>query len=415
MRTPDETAGRKGRCPNCQIKVQIPLASVKTSDDGQDSQGPAQPAATPQQPAAPGQPSGTIQFKCGQCEKSLTIPAANAGKKGKCPHCGALMSIPRNTRAPAPKSQPAAAESDRWKAAPTTKPTAAHTPIRAKIEFHCSGCQKIVRVAETAAGQMGQCPNCKSVIKIPLQSTTSPSGLTPLGGTPTPASLPAASPATAGLTPLDSGGLTPLDDSGLAPLDNLSPMEGTGLVPLGDNSTLDPLNLGNASTPPAGSQNPFTGQSNPYQTPATPYPAAAVQRKQSGTRSGVQIATMVCAGFLIFYAAGQLVLTTVMLAVQGTAMIQQMGVNVPEGQDAAAFEAGAKIGFYGAMVVVYIFLALTIAGAIQMMRFKTWGLCLTSCILTLMPCNCPICFGGLILGVWGITMLCLPNVRSAFR
>ncbi len=38
MRTPDETAGRKGRCPNCKIKVAIPLSSVKTSGSRAESQ-----------------------------------------------------------------------------------------------------------------------------------------------------------------------------------------------------------------------------------------------------------------------------------------------------------------------------------------------------------------------------------------
>ena len=28
MRTPDSTSGRKGKCPNCGIKIQIPTSSV---------------------------------------------------------------------------------------------------------------------------------------------------------------------------------------------------------------------------------------------------------------------------------------------------------------------------------------------------------------------------------------------------
>jgi len=89
MRTPDTTAGRKGRCPHCGTKVQIPNVSLTvTSSPGvspRASQGPA--GVRPPAPAA-------IHFSCSSCAKKLSVPVASAGKKGKCPHCGALMRIP---------------------------------------------------------------------------------------------------------------------------------------------------------------------------------------------------------------------------------------------------------------------------------------------------------------------------------
>ena len=35
-----------------------------------------------------------IEFRCAKCSKLLRTPDGSAGKKGKCPHCGAMMDIP---------------------------------------------------------------------------------------------------------------------------------------------------------------------------------------------------------------------------------------------------------------------------------------------------------------------------------
>lgn len=200
MRTPDDTGGRKGRCPNCQTKVMIPKDSVASSDSVsalEKSQAENRaPTAKPTSTA-----SDTIELSCQSCGRSLKVPAANAGKKGKCPNCAAVMQIP--TKSQASKS----AAEQRWKGPPqstsaapqpTPQPTTPQPlsrkpagqqpaapqpapaqpsapPAGSKIEFRCSTCQKLVRVAATAAGQMGQCPQCKAVIKIPAPSTASPS------------------------------------------------------------------------------------------------------------------------------------------------------------------------------------------------------------------------------------------------
>ena len=55
-----------------------------------------------------------------------------------------------------------------------------------------------------------------------------------------------------------------------------------------------------------------------------------------------------------------------------------------------------------------------LAGGIQMIRLKVWGLCLAACILTMMPCNC-FCLLGLPIGIWRTVVLSLGSVRSPFR
>ena len=55
-----------------------------------------------------------------------------------------------------------------------------------------------------------------------------------------------------------------------------------------------------------------------------------------------------------------------------------------------------------------------LAGGIQMIRFKVWGLGLAACILSMLPCNC-FCVLGFLIGIWGTIMLSLSSVRAAFR
>ena len=172
MRTPDPTAGRKGRCPHCATKVQIPMTSITANADTPSA--PNHAAPTPQQPAATspvGQPANNdpIQFVCASCQKTLRVPAVNAGKKDKCPHCSAVMTIP--TRSPA-ANQPTGAK---WKGTPRPAATAA------PIQFTCPGCHKSVRVNASAAGQQGQCPHCQTVVKIPQNTSATPAQRRPPG------------------------------------------------------------------------------------------------------------------------------------------------------------------------------------------------------------------------------------------
>ncbi len=38
-----------------------------------------------------------ISFLCSSCRQPLTIPEANAGQKGKCPHCGTVIDFPQTS------------------------------------------------------------------------------------------------------------------------------------------------------------------------------------------------------------------------------------------------------------------------------------------------------------------------------
>ena len=84
VRVPAAAAGKKGRCPHCQQVVQIPDKS--------------QPPVLPEQAAThsptPASGNGKIEFDCQKCRQTVRVPAAAAGKKGRCPHCQQVVQIP---------------------------------------------------------------------------------------------------------------------------------------------------------------------------------------------------------------------------------------------------------------------------------------------------------------------------------
>ncbi len=47
------------------------------------------------------------------------------------------------------------------------------------IDFACTGCQKTLRVGDDTAGKQAKCPQCGTVLQVPLGSTNSPAGFAP--------------------------------------------------------------------------------------------------------------------------------------------------------------------------------------------------------------------------------------------
>ena len=50
------------------------------------------------------------------------------------------------------------------------------------IEFHCSGCNKLLRVPDNSAGRKAQCPSCEAILDIPAAAVSEPAAASP-GGT----------------------------------------------------------------------------------------------------------------------------------------------------------------------------------------------------------------------------------------
>jgi Zn finger protein HypA/HybF involved in hydrogenase expression len=90
VRTPLATAGKKGMCPNCGVVVQIPaVPQTPNSAVNRTTNAPAQS----RKPGAAA-PVKRIEFLCSHCGKTVATPASGAGKRGKCPSCGAVIDIP---------------------------------------------------------------------------------------------------------------------------------------------------------------------------------------------------------------------------------------------------------------------------------------------------------------------------------
>jgi phage FluMu protein Com len=95
VRTPDSAAGKKGKCPECGTIVQIPSALAPGPVPAAPIAKPvSRPAATPANPRKAAAPPEAIEFFCTFCGGLVRTPAATAGKKGKCPHCQAVVQIP---------------------------------------------------------------------------------------------------------------------------------------------------------------------------------------------------------------------------------------------------------------------------------------------------------------------------------
>lgn len=87
---PDKAAGRKSRCPECNVEVVVPS------------------------PSAPAQVEETIVFLCPNGHR-LNGPRRLEGKAGQCPHCGARFRIPsREDELEASQDAPADGTGGAW-------------------------------------------------------------------------------------------------------------------------------------------------------------------------------------------------------------------------------------------------------------------------------------------------------------
>lgn len=377
MRTPEETAGKKGRCPQCGSIQQIPATSLLASPAAAAAPTAAAPAA-----AAP------IEFPCPGCGQVVRVPAAAGGKKGKCPACAAVMQIPSASPASAPRAE--------------------------TIEFLCPGCRQVVRVSAAAAGKKGKCPQCSLVTDIPRASTPgltpvepalrvpiSPTGLTPLN---VPAGYPA--PGVPGL--VTGSGVGGGWQGAPAPLAPLDPLRGEslaavgGYVPLGQRS-----GASEAFTPPS--------------TVWTGGPSGHVLRKKSG-RDKVRWLVMVPAILLLIHSACALVF----VGIAGARAFTPAGMEAareglrkqnlpPDVLDNVLSVATLLVGI---MVLVQAIVVLgSLVGSICMLRFSNWGLALTGAILAVIPACIPFpfCITAIPLGILSIIVLSLRDVRRAFN
>ena len=87
---------------------------------------------------------------------------------------------------------------------------------------------------------------------------------------------------------------------------------------------------------------------------------------------------------------------------------------VPAGQG-PAIEMGQKAGYFGAAFMLPILSAFTLLGGIQMLRMRSFAVCVAGAIASLVPV-CGPCFGlTMPFGIWALVLLFNPDVRRRFQ
>jgi hypothetical protein len=382
-----------------------------------------------------------IEFHCPQCQRLMRTPDATAGKKGKCPGCGAITDIPRSAAPaarestiaaqPAPQAAPAApsappgtgrrcAGQDRVPVL-AVRQAGAHRGFAGGQEGQVSQLRRHLPNPRLAGASGSQTPNrrnrrpalsrqSKPAVKsapvtkskpaaAPRPATRSAPGLTPLGAssglTPlddvsglTPLkSTPGLTPrkAAPGLTPLSAApGLVPLDDAvGLTPLDGLAgltpldPVAVGGLTPLNDPLGLTPL----AGDPLGGLSpiaDPFAGAGlgglgNPYQSPAAVAKPVVRKKRRSGEFGYVEVLS--CTWYTFWDNWSICLLASLLLLVLNFAVGFVFGIvnvllglamrNLPELPNSVRIAVGLVV--LAVIVALFVFLVVFVqAGMIRM-------------------------------------------------
>jgi hypothetical protein len=132
-----------------------------------------------------------IKFDCPHCQKKLSVKDELAGKKGPCPGCKQIVTVPAAgaapaAPAPAKPASPAAAKKAPEPPPPPPKPVPSPEELEAAaaaaladepqaeeakepqfVEFQCPMCDEKVKLSAELAGKKASCPECRRIIKVP--------------------------------------------------------------------------------------------------------------------------------------------------------------------------------------------------------------------------------------------------------
>lgn len=156
---------------------------------------------------------------------------------------------------------------------------------------------------------------------------------------------------------------------------------------------------GGGFTPPPG-----------YGTPNVP-PGVAAPGSEEAARSAVgppAIALMVASAITFFWYLGIVVL---MLFMGGMAALDVgAGGGDPMGGFIGGALAAVVYGFWALMALI------AFIGAFRMRQLKSYGLAMASTIIAMVPCTTYMCCLLMLpMGIWALTVLLKPEVKSAFR
>lgn len=97
-------------------------------------------------------------FSCENCQKSIRVPDAYAGKRVRCPGCQQAQRVPEPSLAePSPMDSIAALEAGE---------SAVGVRRLREILIGCGACQKTIRLSSRTMGKTTPCPSCKALLQV---------------------------------------------------------------------------------------------------------------------------------------------------------------------------------------------------------------------------------------------------------
>ncbi len=378
IRTPDATAGKRGKCPGCNAIVRIPAATEA-----------AAPQSAPAQPPAEAAETGPIEFFCSLCGQLVRTPRAAAGKKGKCPHCQGVMQIPLKSRS-AKSATPLTTPKKTTQRSPQPADEIGLAPLESL--------DGLAPLAETKpAPQLQPRPRAKispaqaedDDRELRLQSTVPLAPLTPLDSS-------GSSNAMTGLTPINNdlfGGTDPLASANA----NLASGDLFGGAPLGGD--------------------PFATSSGGFGSPASTSLAPATYSAPSSAPAGPKKPDSI---FVVLPAVFQLMAIIPFFLWNGfsfasTVFLLIVAMSAPS--SAANPDAAAKGIAFVILILALQVLGLAaqiwvMVGSVQMMLLRSYDNAIAAAWMSCVPC-----FGlcGIPFGIWSLIVLQTPEYKRMFR
>jgi DNA-directed RNA polymerase subunit M/transcription elongation factor TFIIS len=149
-------AGKKCRCGKCGKVFTVP-----TARDFETEKSPSPPPTTPAQPKY-------VEFWCRVCDTRLVAFASDAGKKAKCPDCGAINPVPA-PRAVQPRREPPAMHGQQygvWEVNRAPDPAEMRAKQPRLFPVYCRVCDTLMYALMKHVGGSLKCPDCGALTKV---------------------------------------------------------------------------------------------------------------------------------------------------------------------------------------------------------------------------------------------------------
>jgi hypothetical protein len=155
------------------------------------------------------------------------------------------------------------------------------------------------------------------------------------------------------------------------------------------------------------SQNPYSSAPNSYGPPGNmPQPSGDARAKVSGPATGIMVTAVL--GIIM----GVIALLLNLIGV-GAGAAGAMGA-FDGGEDAIFAFGQGIVGMIQSLVGIVVGI-ICVIGSNKMRNLESYSFSLASAILVMIPCVSPCCLIGLPIGIWAVTVLNDPFVKSSFR